>query len=339
MQDAHTREIDKILAEQSAALLEAVKRQEPGSNERLVEWLSESRRHVQHYLMMVALDRELESIDAERNWNLNVAAATSTQNVIPLTSSPAPALRQTHRHRRLWTYAAALVASLLLLVGFYALMSRERQFATAVGEQRAIELEDGSVVHLNTQSRVEVQFSKQGRNVHLLAGEALFKVHHDSARPFRVYTSDAVIQAIGTEFNVYRRPEGTIVSVLEGSVQVSQPAANASHSTNLGAGQQARVDHAGQIAAAPSREPAALASWRQRRLIFKSTPLLEMVTEFNRYNRAPHFELRGPAAPERTFSGIFDADDPESLIELLKKEPGLSLERHGDEVSISAARR
>src|SRR5262245_57430221 len=77
MSDVSSKDIDRILAEQSAELLEAMKRNEPGSSERLVAWLSESRRHVQHYLMMTALDRELEFIDAERQW-----PAESTANVV-----------------------------------------------------------------------------------------------------------------------------------------------------------------------------------------------------------------------------------------------------------------
>lgn len=65
-------------------------------------------------------------------------------------------------------------------------------------------LNDGSIVYLNTRSRVEEQFSRQARNVRLLEGEAMFSVEHDRARPFRMISDDTVIQAIGTQFNVYR---------------------------------------------------------------------------------------------------------------------------------------
>ena len=64
----------------------------------------------------------------------------------------------------------------------------------------------------------------------MLRGEALFRVHHDAGRPFRVYTDDAIVQAVGTQFDVYRRDDGTVVSVLEGRVDVTPAAAVASAS-------------------------------------------------------------------------------------------------------------
>lgn len=356
MQRADMRDIDRILAEQSAELLESLKRNEPGSRERLASWLSESRRHVEHYLMMVALDRELEFIDSERKWDIAADAAGKPETVVPLVSSGTaidpPSTRKQRSPRFLVaSMAASIVLAVSVLITRY-VQSDWREFSTTVGEQRAIELEDGSLVHLNTQSRVQVRFSQSGRDIRLLSGEALFKVHRDALRPFRVLTADAVIQAVGTEFNVYRRPEGTVVSVLEGRVRVvgeslnapEKPASGASEGlpeaskstrmTSLDAGQQARVDHAGRIAALPAHERDSFAAWRQRRLIFKSTPLEEMISEFNRYNRVPTLKLQESARGERVFSGIFDADDPESLIELLEGEPGLAVQRSGDNVVI-----
>jgi transmembrane sensor len=354
MRNTSTRDIDRILAEQSAALLEAMQRGEEGAQARLAAWLGESRRHVQHYLMMVALDRELATLDAEGKWDLGSNEASSNHNVVPMPRTASTPPSAPSQRRWLGAVAAALVASVLAIAGIYYGLGwhpGSREFSTALGEQRVVELDDGSVVHLNTQSRLEVRFSDTKRDIRLLTGEALFKVHHDVSRPFRVLTSDAAIQALGTEFNVYRREEGTTVSVLEGRVsvvsgsvssksQVTAPSDTEAQHTQastraarLEAGQRARVD-AGRIAVTRVDDMGELAVWRQRRLIFKSTPLPEIVAEFNRYNRVPHLELRGPAAAERAFSGIFDADDPESLIDLLRGEPGLTLEQHGDAVTI-----
>jgi len=51
------------------------------------------------------------------------------------------------------------------------------------------------VVYLNTHSHVAIRFTAHTREVRLLDGEALFRVHHDTSRPFRVSTDDAVVQA------------------------------------------------------------------------------------------------------------------------------------------------
>ena len=356
-----SKEIDQILAEQSAELLEAMKRHDADAPQRLAVWLAESRRHVEHYLLAVALDQELALIDAERKWDITPAAGSGQSNVAPLIEQGAPGVKGAAQRRRpLLSFAAAIVGCIVLLAAFRwlpGLTSGWQEYETALGEQRAVELEDGSIIHLNTGSQVEVRLSEHLREIRLLAGEALFKVHHDPARPFRVFTSDATIQAVGTEFNVRRRPEGTIISVLEGRVRVegdpgvmaepgisipllserpSQKHTRPVQLVSLAAGEQARINAVGEIARQQEIDPASVAAWRQRRLIFKGTPLAEVVNEFNRYNRSPRFVLQGSGAVDTTYSGIFDADDPQSLIELLQHEPNLHLERRGESVVIRA---
>jgi ferric-dicitrate binding protein FerR (iron transport regulator) len=60
-----------------------------------------------------------------------------------------------------------------------------------------------------------------------------------------------------------------------------------------------------------------------------------MVGEFNRYNRLPQFRLEGKDVELRHYTGVFDADDPDSLVQLLAAEPGLAVERNGDEIIVS----
>jgi transmembrane sensor len=93
-------------------------------------------------------------------------------------------------------------------------------FQTAIGEQAAVGLPDGSSFDLNTNSRVWVDYSKRARVVYLERGEAFFKVAHDPLRPFWVHAGDRRVRAVGTAFNVYLRPRGAEVTVREGTVNV-----------------------------------------------------------------------------------------------------------------------
>src|SRR4029453_10983270 len=93
----------------------------------------------------------------------------------------------------------AVAAVLVIAMGFWIFReAAPHEYATALGEQRAFKLADGSVLYLNTLSRVEVTHSREARLVRLLEGEAMFAVEHDPARPFRVLSGATVIQAIGT---------------------------------------------------------------------------------------------------------------------------------------------
>lgn len=88
-------------------------------------------------------------------------------------------------------------------------------------------LEDGTVVHLNYNSRlIYPQHFRDTRDV-ALEGEAYFMVAHDKSRPFIVHTADGDIRVYGTEFMV-SAPKGkataTTVVLVHGSVGITTPA-------------------------------------------------------------------------------------------------------------------
>jgi len=174
-----------------------------------------------------------------------------------------------------------------------------------------------------------------------MRGEALFKVAHDPSRPFTVQTKTAIVQAVGTQFNVYERPAGTQVSVLEGRVKITPLGnsgggiANAVHSTEtLVAGQEAQVAPDGTIRRNAKADVMGTVAWRERRLIFDNAPLEDMVYEFNRYNQTTRLTLDGVPPGGHHYDGIFDATDPDSLAKLLSKEADLSVERRNGEIII-----
>jgi transmembrane sensor len=102
-------------------------------------------------------------------------------------------------------------------------LGRGTLYATAIGEQCSIALADGSTIELGARSRVRVHFTDKERDVEFLAGEALFGVAKDPARPFVVTTNNARVRAVGTQFDVHKRTSGTTVTVLEGHVVVYSP--------------------------------------------------------------------------------------------------------------------
>jgi transmembrane sensor len=154
-------------------------------------------------------------------------------------------------------------------------------YATAVGEQKAISLSDGSKVLINTASRIEVDYSADERVIRLLQGEAFFQVSHDTSRPFLVYAGADVVRAVGTAFSVQVRKSDVAVVVTEGSVELSSasnvlqkagPQGRALHGTRLAtvtAGQSATVDDKVEILqTVPPAEVKRKLSWREGMLSF-----------------------------------------------------------------------
>ena len=120
--------------------------------------------------------------------------------------------------RRLLALAASLAG--FAAIGGAWLQLASPVYATAIGEQRSIELSDGSTVILNSKSKVRVRYSKTERLVDLLEGQALFHVAQDSVHPFIVSASGTRVRAVGTQFDVYQRRSSTTVTVLEGRVAI-----------------------------------------------------------------------------------------------------------------------
>ena len=167
--------------------------------------------------------------------------------------------------------AAAVLAWLHILAPLY---------ATDVGEQRSLALPDGSTVELNSRTRIRVRFSATERNIDLMEGQALFRVARDLRRPFVVDSDTARVRAVGTEFDVYRKKSGTVVTVLEGRIEVSQADARALTGIPLSAGEEIMVRAHTELR--PTRVNAETATaWTRRQLVFKSAPLSSVIEEFN----------------------------------------------------------
>lgn len=94
-------------------------------------------------------------------------------------------------------------------------------YTTAVGQQEVITLSDGSLAHLNTNTQLQVQYSKHARLLRLVKGEVHFNVSHNPSKPFRVYGGGGVVEAIGTAFTVSLLNRQMDVLVTEGLVAVS----------------------------------------------------------------------------------------------------------------------
>lgn len=207
---------------------------------------------------------------------------------------------------RSWVWAAPVAAAALALAlaAFLAWSVRASVYESGVGEMRVVRLDDGSVMRLNTDSRVDVRFGRGERRVRLERGEALFDVAHDERRPFVVTADGAQVRAIGTRFNV-RRTGGVVdVVLLEGAVAVRSEAAG---EVTLKPNQRVAVSD-GEITGVAAVDAPEVASWAEGRLVFEGTPLSQAVAEVNRYSRRK-VQLAEPGLGGAEVSGTFRTGD------------------------------
>jgi transmembrane sensor len=357
--DTETHRLEELLAQQASQWIEIMRAPSAQQRAAFVAWLKDSPRNVRDILLMLTVDQTLEHIDAKRLHDIRSLLTESDPRIVAFPRSLVRRKADAVPRRR-WkaaAVAASLVAASALGWSLWGHRSSQwKEFETAAGEQRAFELEDGSVIHLNTHSQAAIRFSEHARDVRLLHGEALFRVHHDTSRPFSVYTKDAVIQAVGTQFNVYERQDGTEVAVIEGRVivkaapETSPPSlipsdtvvpAHESGTAHPDAGlivrssEEVKVDHLGDVSRQTAVDVTDAVAWRERRLIFREQRLDVIAEQFNRYSRK-QIRLEGPDVTTRLYTGVFDADDVESLAQILARDPRLVVEISNEAITVKA---
>ena len=217
----------------------------------LLKWLKESPQHVEEFLFASAAWRELDDVDAGRALDVDALIAAATDNVVALanTRSGEEAVPPTPGRRAWWfggIAAAVLVA--VAVAWIWPSANSIQHYKTDLGQQTLFTLADGSIVHLNTQSELTVRMQSDSRVLHLRRGEAMFNVAKDPERPFRVVSGDVTVEAIGTQFNVYRREDGVHVTVVEGTVKV-EPALPAAQPEQAVAGRHLDGRSGGTLAA------------------------------------------------------------------------------------------
>jgi transmembrane sensor len=322
-------------------------------------WLRASPEHLAAYLEIAALWNEAGTLDRQGRWSAErlIAEARADQDnvvslpTLPAASSAAAAVRLNVKRMPATATVGLFSLVVLVLAGLWLLESKgAKVYDTTIGEQRSVTLPDGSTVDLNSNSRIEMRYSERGRDIELLEGQALFNVARDPARPFVVSSGTTRVRAVGTQFDVYRKPSGTMVTVVEGRVSVlggvrdisstrgSAGAAAPAHTAPaaevlLTAGGQVLVTDATiQRAARPNISSAV--AWRQRQLVFDSASLAEVAEEFNRYNTR-QLVIRDAGLRSFHISGVFSSTDPASLIRFLRERPEVQVTETASEILVT----
>ncbi|MCJ8206310.1 FecR family protein [Pseudomonas sp. RGM2987] len=226
-----------------------------------------------------------------------------------------PAKRPKRRPLLRYAVAAGVLAvavGLGLFSGLGSSADYSGEFATTLGERRHIALPDGSVIDLNSSSRVRVQFAHHQRRVELAQGEALFRVEHDAGRPFTVDAGNGQVTVTGTRFDVRRDVDRTRVAVEQGSVKVQ----GRDVPVKLTAGLGTQIDAQGKVAVPYAINADEITAWRNGKLVFNDAPLSEVAEEVSRY-RANPLRIGSPAVGSLRLTSVFGVANTDALLKAL----------------------
>lgn len=220
-------------------------------------------------------------------------------------------------------------------------------YATKIGEQQMVLLDDGTRMSLNTGTQVRVDLGAHVRSVNVQAGEALFEVAKDAKRPFVVTVDSSEVVALGTVFSVRLSGDGPAdealaVTLFEGQVSLRAVAGGRVHGLTpsqavlMQAGDRVRLVKSPLAPGAPSvpqldRPPTEqLMAWKRSEAIFDGASLPEAVAEMNRYSRTPIVLSADATLSTLRVSGLYRTGDSVAFARAVAALHGLQLsERDG----------
>jgi transmembrane sensor len=318
----------------------------------LALWLKTSPVHIEEFLAVSAIARDLKEARTDPEYSLEaILARARAEEDTTVTSFWSRVINTVwvEPPRRWYPAAAAFAGCAVLTLG--ALLTwnvsrlqhlaaseviAELHFATGHGDQLTQRLADNSVLHLNTDSAARVRYSRGERLVILTSGQAVFEVAHEANRAFRVQAGPADVTDLGTKFDVQLEQGATVVTVLQGRVAVGPAASSQNHpkrSIELNADQQVRVAE-GQWPATPVAVDAErTTAWLHRQIVFDHEPLERVAAEYNRYTAKP-IEIATPALRKLEISGVFATDDTEAFVAFLRGLKGVRVEVTATKIAV-----
>lgn len=206
-----------------------------------------------------------------------------------------------------------------------------QQIKTNRGQRTTFSLPDGSVVYMNSDSKINypAQFTRNERRIEL-TGEAYIKVEPDYAKPFIVECGSITTVVTGTEFNLMNRDNKVKVVVAQGSVKVIPSGKN---EIFVQKGQMVLLNKNGNYSNPQKADLAHILAWKNNKLSFKRTPLTEVIRDLELFYNVK-ITLVNNSAKSKKLTGLFDAESLNEVLENLELALDISIKKDGQKIFI-----
>ena len=203
------------------------------------------------------------------------------------------------------------------------------------GGEFKLELSDGTLVHLNADTRLKypVVFAGQERRV-VLDGEAYFEVAKDVAHPFIVEVEGVEVKVYGTSFNVNTLLEGRVQTVLvAGSVGVRSLASG--EEVRVKPGELAEYDRGERDFTVREVDTSFYTDWRNGILRFSNEPLDDMLETLARWYNV-NFFYQNQEVKNLHFTGYMERyKDIEVILKSVTMSTGVHFSIQGRTIVVS----
>ncbi len=228
------------------------------------------------------------------------------------------------------SFVARIAASFIILFGLGALTYKLTQpdeevraevtmitKQTPAGQKSTITLSDGTVVWLNSGSRLSFpsDFNDSLRSVYL-EGQAYFEVFRNVNKPFKVHCRNLTVEALGTSFDINAYHDLPLqVSLLTGSVKVSEAATEGKDGQELllKPGEFSRYNTSDQFVRKGKFDAKDLLAWKEGRIIFKNANIDVIISRLELWYGVK-IENRSSIPHDKPFTGVFEQENLENIL-------------------------
>ena len=205
-------------------------------------------------------------------------------------------------------FAALLAVAFLLVRPLYG----EARFATGIGEVRDVVLADGSQVHLDADSVLDMRYRPFTRGVVLSRGAAEFTVAHNVWRPFTVAAGAADIRVTGTHFLVRRDGGGASAYLISGGIEL-RDGRSGDLKAELRPGTEATISASGAVMV-QANDGARDKAWLSGKLLFDHTALSDALDQFRHYGPVA-VTLASDDLGALKISGLYSSGDLQGFLQ------------------------
>lgn len=278
------------------------------------------------------------SVSEASAYDLDVEWATM-QNLLPGYENDTKKIPLS-RSRSLLYYsyrvAAVLILGLVLSLSWF-YVSRMAGMEKVVAKNEAVEvlLEDGThlIVNRNSTLRYSKKFLAGEREV-FLSGEAWFDVARDTTRPFVIDAGEALVEVLGTSFNVNAYKENEVVEITVESGLVAMSAKEDKEDLIVVKAGSGGTYHKSQkeLILHKSSDPNNI-SWKTRDLYFDGSNLREVTDLVNRVYGA-NMVITNPGLASCEITVTFKDQSLEAILKVLEMTLDLDISRSGNEIRL-----
>ncbi|MGE5354105.1 MAG: FecR family protein [Acidobacteriota bacterium] len=194
------------------------------------------------------------------------------------------------------------------------------------GERSTVLLADGTIVYLNSNSRLlyPKTFSGPKREVEIL-GEAYFDVAHNRQQPFIVKTGETYTEVVGTEFDLKYRSNRLSLVVTQGKVKAYKAPDN---SVSVPKGEMVSYNPANGFSTPVKVDVHRYTAWRNNKLSFVHAPLMEVMNEIENFYNV-QVVYKNKFIKNKTLTGIFDSDSLDNILSMVSLTMEMDVKREG----------